>query len=110
MSVRCRNCNATLGSDVTQLDWEGICPYCGELTWLAAGDTVSCRITRVSPFGIFVELGDEVQGMIHISELSHDTVRHPSEIVSQGETLQAKVLRIDVEEKRIGLSRKRVRP
>ncbi len=110
MSVRCRNCEAKLDSDVTQLNWEAICPYCEELTWLATGDTVSCRVTRVSPFGICVELGDEVQGLIHISELSKETVKDPSEIVSQGETLQAKVLRIDIEGKKIGLSRKRVRP
>ena len=110
MSDRCRNCQAGLGREVTRLNWEAICPHCEKLTWLCAGDIVICCVTRIHRFGVFVELGDHVEGLIHISELSEPIVDHPAEIVSVGSTFKARVLRVDMEAKKIGLSRKRADP
>lgn len=110
MSRRCRNCQAELGSHPLERTWEAICPDCGQLSWLQAGDVVTCRVTRVTPFGVIVELGNGIEGLIHVSELSWQQVRHPSEIVSAGADLEARVLMIDVDEKKIGLSCKRVHP
>jgi small subunit ribosomal protein S1 len=65
-------------------------------------------VARLTPFGVFVEVGDGVEGMIHITELAGHSVRHPEDVVKPGSFIQAIVLRVDVSEKKIGLSRKRV--
>jgi ribosomal protein S1 len=67
-----------------------------------------CRVARLNPYGIFVELGDGVEGVVHISELAFGKIRHPEEVVNVGRLIQALVLRIDVPKRRIGLSRKRL--
>ncbi len=104
---RCRNCSAPYARRQFRRDWEAVCPECEELLWLGVGDVVTCQVTRITPFGIVVELGDEVQGLIHISELSEAVVKHPSDVVAVGEHVAAKVLRIDCEERKVGLSVKR---
>lgn len=67
-------------------------------------DVVSGRVVRLQPFGAFVEILPGVDGLIHISELSDRRVRQPSEVVQVGETVQVKVLAIDVPARRISLS------
>jgi len=110
MPLRCRNCQSELGCEATQLNWEAVCPHCERLAWLCPGDIAICRVTRINRFGVFVELGDRVEGIIHISELSESRVDHPAEIVHVGTTFEARVLRIDMEARKIGLSRKRADP
>ena len=105
---RCRNCNALVDSENEFLDWEAVCAECGNLTWLTAGDIVSCTVKTLTQFGIFVELGDRVKGIIHISELSNRQIAHASEVVSDGDTINTKVLRVDVADRKIGLSLRRV--
>jgi ribosomal protein S1 len=77
---------------------------------LAVGATVSGRVASITDFGAFVELGGGVQGLVHVSELSRSRVGHPSEVVSQGEEIQVKVLKIDEKARRISLSRKALEP
>jgi small subunit ribosomal protein S1 len=69
-----------------------------------------CKVARLTPFGIIVELGDGVEGVIHITELTDHPIRHPGDVVGVGSRIRAKVLRVNVSERRIGLSRKRVAP
>lgn len=76
---------------------------------ISEGDTIEGAVTRMAPFGAFVELAPGVEGMVHISELSWTRVGSPDEAVSIGETVRAKVLSIKRGEKgdvRISLSRK----
>lgn len=77
---------------------------------LVVGATVSGRVASITDFGAFVELGGGVQGLVHVSELSRSRVGHPSEVVSEGEELQVKVLKIDQKARRISLSRKALEP
>ena len=68
------------------------------------GSTVSGQIVNLTDFGAFVKLEEGVEGLIHISELDEKHVETPNEVVSEGETLNLKVISIDPIEKRIGLS------
>ncbi len=73
------------------------------------GDTVEGQITRLLPFGAFMEIAPSVEGMIHISELSWSRVGNADEVVSPGDLIRAKVLSIGTDPKgqiRISLSRK----
>jgi len=63
-------------------------------------------ITNVTNFGAFVDIGIKEDGLIHISELSNKFVKSPSEVVSVGEKVEAKVIKVDRELKRISLSKK----
>jgi uncharacterized protein len=106
MISACRNCGVPC-EDVARRDWDAICPSCGKLLWIRAGDKLFCVVTRVTQFGIMVDLGDGVQGMVHISELTDKHIRHPEEVVAGGNVVEAVVLRVDALEKKIGLSLKR---
>jgi small subunit ribosomal protein S1 len=68
--------------------------------------TVSGKITRITNFGAFVELEPGLEGMVHISELDHKRVRQVSEVLSVGQQIDFKVLEVNPDRKRIGLSLK----
>jgi small subunit ribosomal protein S1 len=68
------------------------------------GDVVKGKIARFANFGAFVELGDNLEGLCHISELSEDRVEKPEDVVQLGQEMDFRVLRIDPENKKIGLS------
>jgi len=65
---------------------------------------VEATITRLAKFGAFARLDDEFEGLIHISELADHPVNHPQEVVSPGDVVTARIIRIDKERRRIGLS------
>jgi len=67
-------------------------------------DIVRGRITKFANFGAFMEIEDGVEGLIHISELSVENVSKPEEVVSIDQELEAKIIRIDTGERKIGLS------
>lgn len=68
------------------------------------GDVVKGKIARYASFGAFVELGDNLEGLCHISELSDERVNKPEDAVELGQEMEFKVLRIDAENRKIGLS------
>jgi ribosomal protein S1 len=107
MIDRCRNCGKPRDQAI-QHDWDAVCVHCGQLLWLRPGDVAECKVTRLTPFGIIVELGDGVEGLVHITELAGQSIRHPEEVVGVGSLMRAQVFRVDVSEKRIGLSRRRL--
>ena len=72
------------------------------------GQKVTGKVTKITNFGVFVGLEDGLEGLLHISELSDDKVENPEELVKVGDELEVKVLRVDTDERKIGLSRKRV--
>ena len=71
------------------------------------GEDVTGVVRSVCDFGVFVDL-DGIDGLIHISELSWQRVRHPLDIVQPGQSVQVKVLNVDLEGRRVGLSLKRL--
>lgn len=64
------------------------------------------KVTRLETFGAFVGIGAEREGLVHISELSHNYVKHPSEVVNVGDEVQVKVLGFNRRKRRIDLSMK----
>jgi small subunit ribosomal protein S1 len=72
------------------------------------GQVVKGTVTKITNFGVFVGLENGLEGLLHISELADHKVENPEEIVSVGDALEVKILRVDTEERKIGLSRKRV--
>ncbi|MGH9971581.1 MAG: 30S ribosomal protein S1 [Pyrinomonadaceae bacterium] len=72
------------------------------------GDVVRGKIARFANFGAFVELDDNLEGLCHISELSDERVAKPEDVVQLGQEMDFKILRIDAESKKIGLSARAV--
>jgi small subunit ribosomal protein S1 len=70
------------------------------------GSTVSGKVTRTTEFGAFVELEQGVEGLIHISELEHRRVGRVTDVVKEGDHVEAKVLAVEANRKRISLSLK----
>jgi small subunit ribosomal protein S1 len=68
------------------------------------GQIVEGTITQLASFGAFARIEDGIEGLIHISEMGDDRIQHPKEIVSEGDVIQARVIRIDPARKRMGLS------
>lgn len=79
------------------------------LATLHEGDIISGRVRSFADFGVFVDLGG-VDGLIHRSELSWEHVENPRDILKPGEEIQVKVIKVDKERRRIGLSLKRLQP
>src|SRR5215204_1437213 len=82
------------------LDWKEIEPEM----------VVKGKVVRLETYGAFVEIGAERPGMIHVSELAHGYVKTPSEIVKEGDEIEAKVLDVDRKKKQIKLSMKALEP
>jgi len=72
------------------------------------GDTVKGKVSRFTNFGVFVELGDGLEGLCHISELSDDRVERPEDVASLGQEMDFRILRIEPAEQKIGLSHRAV--
>jgi small subunit ribosomal protein S1 len=68
------------------------------------GDVVRGKVSRFTSFGVFVELGEGLEGLCHISELADERVEKPEDIVQLGQELDFKILRIENEDQKIGLS------
>jgi small subunit ribosomal protein S1 len=72
------------------------------------GDLVQATITKLTSFGAFARLDDGVEGLVHISELSDAHIAHPKNVVSVGDVLTLRIVRIEPERRRLGLSLKQV--
>lgn len=72
------------------------------------GDTVKGKISRFAGFGVFVELEEDLEGLCHISELSDERIENPEKIFSIGQELDFKILRIETDNHKIGLSHRAV--
>ena len=68
---------------------------------------VKGKVTKITNFGVFVSLEDDLEGLLHISELANRKVDNPEEVVKVGEELEVMVLRVDAADRKIGLSRRR---
>lgn len=79
-----------------------------DFTWddLKEGQTVSGKVVRMENFGLFVDIGAERPAMIHVSELSDNFVNSPSDIAKVGDTVQARILRVNPKKRQIDLTMK----
>ncbi|HEV2712695.1 MAG TPA: S1 RNA-binding domain-containing protein, partial [Gaiellaceae bacterium] len=93
----------SLGLKQTQSD-----PWQQVLEQYSEGDVVEGKVTKVVTFGAFVEIMPGVEGLVHISELAQHHVENPREVVAQGDQVQAKIIEVDPERRRLSLSLKRV--
>lgn len=81
-------------------------PHAVDWSDLEKGQTYSGTVTRLEKFGVFVDIGAEKEGLVHVSELSHDYVKHPSQAVRQGDKIDVRVIGFNKRKQRIDLSRK----
>src|SRR5438552_4263935 len=72
------------------------------------GEVKKGKVTKLTNFGVFVELEPGLEGLLHISELADHKVDSPEEVVKVGDEIEVKVLRVDVAERKVGLSRKQI--
>ncbi|MEZ6042728.1 MAG: 30S ribosomal protein S1 [Planctomycetaceae bacterium] len=72
----------------------------------APGSLVTGKVTKITNFGVFVQLEDELEGLLHVSELADHKVDHPENLVSVGEDIEVRILRVDTADRKIGLSRR----
>ena len=72
------------------------------------GQLVEGVITRLTKFGAFARLEGDLEGLIHISEISENRIEHPKEVLKEGDVKSLRVIRIDPEQHRIGLSLRKV--
>jgi small subunit ribosomal protein S1 len=68
------------------------------------GDVVSATVTKLADFGAFARLEDSIEGLIHVTELTGAVITHPREVVSEGAEVKVRILRIEADRKRLGLS------
>ncbi len=87
---------------LTEDPWKTAIP-----THYQPGMIVQGAVTKITNFGVFVELEDGLEGLLHISELADHKVENPQDVVKPGQELEVKILRVDVEDRKIGLSLKR---
>jgi small subunit ribosomal protein S1 len=83
-------------------------PWKSRVEKFTVGQLVEGIITRLTKFGAFARLEGDIEGLIHISELSENRVEHPKEVLKEGDIKTLRVIRIDPEQHRIGLSLRKV--
>lgn len=71
------------------------------------GMVVRGKVTKITNFGVFVELEPDLEGLLHVSELADHKVENPQDEVQLGQEVDVKILRVDTIERKIGLSKKR---
>ncbi len=71
------------------------------------GMVVRGKVTKITNFGVFVELEDDLEGLLHISELADHKVENPQDVVKSDDEIDVKILRVDISDRKIGLSLKR---
>jgi small subunit ribosomal protein S1 len=81
-------------------------PWHSTVADFSVGDIIEGTVTKLVNFGAFVRVRDGLEGLIHISELSHQRVAHPGDVVHEGQVLKLKIISLDSERHRLGLSLK----
>lgn len=83
-----------------------------DLEWreIKVGNTVKGKVVRLEKFGAFVEIGAERPGLVHISEMAHGYVKVPSDVVKEGDEIEAQIIDVNRRKKQIKLSMKALQP
>ncbi len=93
--------NQRISLGIKQLDGD---PWKDIDTKYKIGDLVTGKVTKLASFGAFVQLKDDIDGLVHISQLSEDHVSKVKDILKVGQEVEARVIKVDKAERRIGLS------
>ncbi|MET0752425.1 MAG: 30S ribosomal protein S1 [Pyrinomonadaceae bacterium] len=88
--------------DIAPSEWESF------VATHKPGDIIRGKVSRFAGFGVFVEMGNELEGLCHISELSDERVERPEDVVQIGQEMDFKILRIEHDDQKIGLSARAV--
>lgn len=83
-------------------------PWKNRMEKFSVGQLVEGVITRLTKFGAFARLEGDIEGLIHVSELSENRVEHPKEVLHEGDVKTLRIIRIDADQHRIGLSLRKV--
>lgn len=83
-------------------------PWIHRISQYEVGQLLEGTITRLTKFGAFARIEEDLEGLIHISEISERRIEHPKEVLKEGETITLRVIKIEPENHRIGLSIRRV--
>lgn len=83
-------------------------PWMKKVESFKEGQLIEGTITHLTKFGAFARIGDDIEGLIHVSELSEQRVQHPKEVVKEGDVVTLRIIKIDPERRRIGLSLRKV--
>jgi small subunit ribosomal protein S1 len=73
------------------------------------GQLIDVTVTKLASFGAFARIDDDIEGLIHVSEMDDRPVNHPKEVVREGDVVTVQVIRIDSPRRRIGLSLRRAK-
>ena len=84
-------------------------PWTNVPTAYPVGGIVKGIITNITDFGLFVEVEEGIEGLVHVSELSNKKVKTPAELYKEGEEIQAKIIHVSAEDRRLGLSIKQLK-
>ncbi len=76
----------------------------------AEGDVIHGKVVRIVPFGAFVEVEKGIDGLVHVSQISHEFLENPTTVLSIGQEIDAKILKLDCNEKKMTLSIKALEP
>lgn len=93
----------SLGFKQTQED-----PWREKVKKFSAGDVVEGKVTKIVPFGAFVQMTEGVEALVHISELAKEHVESPEQVVKVGDAVRAKIVDIDLDRRRVSLSIKKL--
>lgn len=94
-----------IGLSIRQLQAD---PWVKRVEQYQVGQLVEGTITRLTKFGAFTRIEEDIEGLIHISEISEKRIEHPKEVLKEGDTVTLRVIKVDPDNHRIGLSMRRV--
>ena len=94
-----------IGLSIRQLQQD---PWVKKVEHLKEGQLIEGTITHLTKFGAFARLGEDLEGLIHISEISEQRINHPKEVVKEGDHVTLRIIKIEPERRRIGLSLRKV--
>lgn len=94
-----------IGLSIRQLQKD---PWIKKVEGLREGQLIEGQITHLTKFGAFAKLDEDLEGLIHVSELSEQRINHPKEVVKEGDHVTLRVIKVDPERRRIGLSLRKV--
>ena len=83
-------------------------PWKQRISKFSVGQLIEGKITRLTKFGAFARIDNDVEGLIHVSEISDQRVEHPKEELNEGDVVSLRIIRIEAERRRIGLSIRKV--
>jgi small subunit ribosomal protein S1 len=94
-----------IGLSIRQLQDD---PWVKKVDHLKEGQLVEGKITHLTKFGAFARLSEDLEGLIHLSEISEQRIAHPKEVVKEGDQVTLRIIKIDPERRRIALSMRKV--